>query len=244
MTSVKELKELLKKKGCIGYSGMRKAELETYLESCIPGKKRKKSPKKTSPKKGLVCPPGEEVSPKSGKCVKVCKDTQVRDDKTGRCRKRKSPGPKKVVCPPGKEVSPKSGKCVKVCKDTQVRDDKTGRCRKRKPSGRKSPKKKSKTPSPKKKSKTPSPKRKRKSPRKSPKKKRKTPPPSPKRKRKTPTPSPKKKRKTLTPRKPSPLRPISIPDGYDIDELLDNIKETDDFEPVKQELLKCLGLLA
>ena len=40
-----------------------------------------------------VCPPGKEINPKTGRCIKI---------KTQK------------VCPPGKEINPKTGRCIKI----------------------------------------------------------------------------------------------------------------------------------
>jgi len=94
MPTVKEIKQSLKQKGCSGYSGMRKAELEAYLLTCVPKVKRKKNPR-VKKNYSKSCPSGKEVSPKSGRCVNVCKSGQVRSKETGRCRKAKLKTPKR-----------------------------------------------------------------------------------------------------------------------------------------------------
>ena len=55
-----------------------------------------------------TCPPGKEINPKTGRCVKV-KTQKIRLEKVLLEKVRK---PK--TCPPGKEINPKTGRCVKV----------------------------------------------------------------------------------------------------------------------------------
>jgi hypothetical protein len=60
------------------------------------------------------CPPGKEINPKTGRCVKVKTKTQ---------KMKKMKIPKKIMekleqrpktCPEGKEINPKTGRCIKV----------------------------------------------------------------------------------------------------------------------------------
>ncbi len=90
------------------------------------------------------CPPGYEISAKSGKCILECKPGFERNPETGRCRRQaggdvprrspvRRPPPARVSasrCPPGYEVSPKSGNCVLKCKPGFERSLETGRCKK------------------------------------------------------------------------------------------------------------------
>jgi hypothetical protein len=68
------------------------------------------------------CPEGKEINPVSGRCVKICKEDEYRDQKTGKCVKPKR------ECPEGKEINPVTGRCVKICKEDEYRDQKTGKC--------------------------------------------------------------------------------------------------------------------
>ena len=69
------------------------------------------------------CPEDKEINPVTGRCVKKCKDGEIRDQKTGKCIKRK-----REECPEGKEINPVTGRCIKKCKEGEVRDQKTGKC--------------------------------------------------------------------------------------------------------------------
>ena len=51
------------------------------------------------------CEPGKEVNPKTGRCVKICKEDEMRIHETGKCKKYK--------CPEGKKLNPLTGRCVK-----------------------------------------------------------------------------------------------------------------------------------
>ena len=60
------------------------------------------------------CPPGKEINPKTGRCIKIKTKTQ---------KNRKMKIPKKIMekleqrpktCPPGKEINPKTGRCIKI----------------------------------------------------------------------------------------------------------------------------------
>lgn len=65
----------------------------------------------------MNCPPGYEISPKTGNCVLKCKPGYHRNRKTGRCRKsptRLSPPKQYTACPVGYIRSPKSGRCRKL----------------------------------------------------------------------------------------------------------------------------------
>jgi DNA polymerase/3'-5' exonuclease PolX len=52
------------------------------------------------------CEPGKEVNPKTGRCVKICNEDEIRIDETGKCKKYK--------CPEGKKLNPLTGRCVKI----------------------------------------------------------------------------------------------------------------------------------
>ena len=82
------------------------------------------------------CPPGKEINPKTGRCIKSkpvkdlagpCPPGKERNLKTGRCIKIK---PANVIkntifaanCPPGKERNPKTTRCNNKCKDGYSRD--------------------------------------------------------------------------------------------------------------------------
>ena len=43
---------------------------------------------KTAKKK--ECPDGQEINPRTGRCVKKCKENEERNAETGKCRKKKS----------------------------------------------------------------------------------------------------------------------------------------------------------
>jgi len=110
---------------------------------------RKPSTKKVPPTK--VCKDKEELNPLTGRCRKKCNENEVRDQKTGRCKKvakkasrkpsrkpstKKSSSPKSKKVPPTKvckdkeELNPLTGRCRKKCNENEVRDQKTGRCKK------------------------------------------------------------------------------------------------------------------
>lgn len=75
------------------------------------------------------CKPGEEISARTGKCIKNCKPFEERNPITGRCRKSKSNI--KAICKSDEEISTRTGKCIKKCKSYQERNIETGRCRKK-----------------------------------------------------------------------------------------------------------------
>tara|TARA_B100000795_G_C22805557_1_gene444634 strand:+ start:155 stop:1282 length:1128 start_codon:yes stop_codon:yes gene_type:complete len=52
------------------------------------------------------CEPGKEVNLKTGRCVKICKENEVRVYETGKCIK--------IKCPDGKTINPRTGRCVKI----------------------------------------------------------------------------------------------------------------------------------
>ena len=80
-----------------------------------------------------VCPEGKEVNPKTGLCVKKCKEDQIRDLETGKCKKNKNykkpqqevkeevkeevdkctDAKKKECDDKGKKCNPKTGRCIK-----------------------------------------------------------------------------------------------------------------------------------
>jgi DNA polymerase/3'-5' exonuclease PolX len=50
------------------------------------------------------CDKGKEINPKTGRCVKICKENQKRNQETGKCEKS--------GCPEGKVINPKTGRCI------------------------------------------------------------------------------------------------------------------------------------
>ena len=98
------------------------------------------------PKKPQVCKPGQIFNVKTGRCRIRCKDNEVRDSKTQRCRK---PSEVAIVpdfeeneissvfddknvstkCGSGYVKHPKTGMCTPMCKSSEVRDQETGDCR-------------------------------------------------------------------------------------------------------------------
>lgn len=50
------------------------------------------------------CDKGKEINPKTGRCVKICKENQKRNQETGKCEKS--------GCPEGKIINPKTGRCI------------------------------------------------------------------------------------------------------------------------------------
>lgn len=56
------------------------------------------------------CDKGKEINPKTGRCVKICKENQKRNQETGKCEKS--------GCPEGKVINPKTGRCIN---DTNVK---------------------------------------------------------------------------------------------------------------------------
>lgn len=78
------------------------------------------------------CEPGKEISPVSGRCVKVCAHGQVRKA-NGRCGKDNGKVAQQKAsllarkCGPGKEISLNTGRCIKVCGPGTIRNT-TGRC--------------------------------------------------------------------------------------------------------------------
>ena len=87
-------------------------------------------------KKEIKCPEGKEVNPITGRCVNKCKDGEVRDIITGKCKKivgvatNEDVIKKEIKCPEGKEVNPITGRCVNKCKDDEERNINTGKCKK------------------------------------------------------------------------------------------------------------------
>ena len=81
-----------------------------------------------APKKEMTsgCPPGKEISSKSGRCVKKCKTGYTRDSSTGRCvvakkikasrspssRSPSSRSPSRKICKPGYTINPSTGRCI------------------------------------------------------------------------------------------------------------------------------------
>lgn len=82
------------------------------------------------------CPPGKEINPKTGRCIKSkpvkdlagpCPPGKERNPATGRCIKIKEAkvtknGSRSEPCPSGKERNPKTRRCVNKCKDGYERD--------------------------------------------------------------------------------------------------------------------------
>jgi len=83
------------------------------------------------------CPPGKEINPKTGRCIKSkpvkdlagpCPPGKERNPATGRCIKIKAvkngsrSGNVLEACPAGKERNPKTRRCVNKCKDGYSRD--------------------------------------------------------------------------------------------------------------------------
>jgi hypothetical protein len=81
------------------------------------------------------CPPGKEINPKTGRCIKSkvpkdltgpCGPGKERNPKTGRCIKIKSVNIKNLnileACPSGKERNPKTRRCINICKDGYERN--------------------------------------------------------------------------------------------------------------------------
>lgn len=86
------------------------------------------------------CPPGKEINPKTGRCIKSkpvkdlagpCPPGKERNPATGRCIKIKEAKVAKnssrsgnvlEACPAGKERNPKTRRCVNKCKDGYARD--------------------------------------------------------------------------------------------------------------------------
>jgi hypothetical protein len=58
---------------------------------------------------------GKERNPKTGRCVKKCKDGYLRNA-TFNCAKI-------TICPDHKEINPKTRRCVKKCKDGYIRNE-------------------------------------------------------------------------------------------------------------------------
>ena len=56
------------------------------------------------------CDKGKEINPKTGRCVKICKENQKRNQETGKCEKS--------GCPEGKIINPKTGRCIN---DTNIK---------------------------------------------------------------------------------------------------------------------------
>ena len=56
------------------------------------------------------CDKGKEINPKTGRCVKICKENQKRNQETGKCEKS--------GCPEGKVINPKTGRCIN---DTSIK---------------------------------------------------------------------------------------------------------------------------
>ena len=91
-----------------------------------------------------TCPPGKEVNPKTGRCVKkpesakkpVKKHVKKPVKKPVKKHVEKPVKKQTKKCPPGKEVNPKTGRCVKkptkkgkkVCEPGKKLNPKTNRC--------------------------------------------------------------------------------------------------------------------
>lgn len=76
----------------------------------------------------IKCLKGEELNPKTNKCVKQCKDGYVRNEKF-QCKKvsAKTKMPKETksakICPGDQELNPKTNRCVKKCGNGYVRNE-------------------------------------------------------------------------------------------------------------------------
>ena len=92
---------------------------------------------------------GYEINPATGRQRKSCRQDQVRDPQTGRCKKvrpkrsspKKKKSPRRKSIKVGYEINPLTGIQRKSCRQDQVRDPRTGRCKKIAPK-KSSPKKK------------------------------------------------------------------------------------------------------
>jgi len=82
------------------------------------------------PRRSIVVPVGYEINPANGKLRKSCTANQVRNQATGRCKKRSNRIQRSRNIPAGYEVNPANGKLRKSCTANQTRDARTGRCRK------------------------------------------------------------------------------------------------------------------
>ena len=69
------------------------------------------------------CPEGKELNPITKRCIKKCKEFEIRYSKTGHC---KTSG----KCPEDKELNPITKRCIKKCKDGEIRNVKTRICEK------------------------------------------------------------------------------------------------------------------
>jgi serine/threonine protein kinase len=76
----------------------------------------------------IKCLKGEELNPKTNKCVKQCKDGYARNEKF-QCKKvsEKSKMTKETksakICPGDQELNPKTNRCVKKCGNGYVRNE-------------------------------------------------------------------------------------------------------------------------
>ena len=80
-----------------------------------PPVKRTRQVKSQQVKSQKVCPPGKEINPLTGRCIKtktqkVCPPGKEINPLTGRCIKTKT----QKVCPPGKKINPITGRCIKI----------------------------------------------------------------------------------------------------------------------------------
>ena len=90
-----------------------------------------------------TCPPGKEVNPKTGRCIKKHVTKSSKKPTSAKKPVKKPASAKKPVkksakkpvkkqtkkCPPGKEVNPKTGRCIKkVCPPGKKLNIKTNRC--------------------------------------------------------------------------------------------------------------------
>jgi serine/threonine protein kinase len=84
------------------------------------------------PPTNKICPEGKELNPFTNRCVTVCKDDQIRNEKF-KCVKNKNINLKMApehlqgtnkICPEGKELNPLTNRCVTICKDDEMRNDK------------------------------------------------------------------------------------------------------------------------
>jgi hypothetical protein len=76
----------------------------------------------TTSNKTKKCRSNQELI--NGKCLVKCKNDQIRNPETGRCKKNA----KTLKCRPNQEII--NGKCLVKCKKDQMRNPETGRCKK------------------------------------------------------------------------------------------------------------------
>ena len=119
-----------------------------YVEK-IKKKSTSNKTKKANSNKPKECPPGKELNPATGRCVKIktkkvekpkeCPPGKELNPATGRCVKIKTKKVEKPKeCPPGKELNPATGRCVNIktkkvekpkeCPPGKELNPATGRC--------------------------------------------------------------------------------------------------------------------